>query len=67
MVRTADRQLIIKEDEINGPFNLHSTMRSGQTAEPEWFLTVNGFWEGMSLEEGFVKVVVREGEAIDEP
>lgn len=42
-------------------------MRSGQTAGPEWFPTLDGFWEGMSLEGGFVKVVVRERGAVDEP
>lgn len=44
-------------------------MKSGQTAEPEWFPAVKGFWEGINLEEGFVKVIVRirEEKGIDEP
>ncbi|MBS7644658.1 MAG: hypothetical protein QW569_04620 [Candidatus Bathyarchaeia archaeon] len=55
------------KDEINGPFNLHSTMKSGQTAEPEWFPAGDGFWEGINLDGEFVKVEVSQEGSIDEP
>ncbi|MEM2122494.1 MAG: hypothetical protein QXE79_02545 [Candidatus Bathyarchaeia archaeon] len=55
------------KDEVNGPLDLHSTMRSGQTAEPEWFSASDGFWEGIGLEGGFVKVKVSQWGSVDEP
>jgi N-glycosylase/DNA lyase len=55
------------KDGIKGPFNLYFTMKSGHTAEPEWQTAASGFWEGINLDGGFVKVTVSQGGSVDEP
>ena len=48
----------IAASDINGPFNLEHTIRSGQTSEAEWQPLDNGYWDVELINQRYVKYEV---------
>ena len=55
------------KDEITGPFNLTTTIKSGQTAEPEWFSLGRCYWEVVKIDEEYVKIILESSGEFNDP